>query len=1181
MEQLKTLDEIAEIITSTRMFGTDVWNTADEKAPVLYYNSEGEWFEGNRKIKEQERIEELRAQGAVFRCMAMKYTGCEACPRADFACVRALRLPSRAPLDIRHTVDILYVFSQPDYERDRYTNEPVSLPGLPGDLNSALARAQRILYAEDQAREQFKIGVTFAALCAPQIADDKPGAAVLKTCHPNVHAEIARLQPKLIVAFGSTVVKQLGLKQKFNDIRGRIFEADAVGLPAPVLVTFSEGAVAAAPGLYRTFLQDLRNGYSRLFRKTKPVTLEELSKDYVLPQTVDEALAVCREILTYQEVMPNGQRGPSTISVDTETTSLHPEKEGARIIAFCFSWAPGRSATLLFDHPLAPPEYLARLPELTQAIGEVLACPKPKVLHNAKFDLKWIELKYGMPVANVAWCSLLGEHLLDEDKKGNYGLKALTAVWLPQFCGYEDKLYDILEAEEASDGALGDIDRILEALPEGKYEAFATALREYRAQLQDYEAALEVYEGDYAAFVEATQEWKAAREAHKAAVAEWEARPRRPKKPEKPRQPKGASATDADFAAYPERLRAYEEALAAWEGWQSPPKPVFDQERPQAPDKPTRLPKPPADPRTQKERDFTTDAGFEKLPLHELQLYGAVDADVTRRLSREQNLQIMSESKKLAALNTRLFSKGPKNLMSSHAIPASRVLGHMEYHGVRIDFEYAKKLEVFLTEVVDNSHAALLKAVEGWRTDDGAPFNPQSGAHIADVLYDRGWRHPSGEFMPPVACLDFTKKTKQRSTTEAALKPHLTYDEVLNPDTGKHEKITKPSGYFIEQLSLYKKATKARDTFLTNLMILASRDGRVHTSFHLNGTGTGRLASTNQNLQNIPKKLAGKSLKQLFVPDSDEFLFVNADYKGAEVRVFTVYAPDPALIEALNNGLDMHSFFASRVFVVAVRVAVGNPELTEDQAYELFQNRDNEKAIPDAALRALLDKLRTQIKRVVFGILYGAGPGKIAETIGASLEDAKAIIELLFTMFPAIRAYIENTNRDVELYRQVETVFGRRRRFPLIESSRHKSRAQRQAGNFKIQSTSSDIVISQLIEMHEMIHSDRTWPEWGIHKPLHTYGVRLLLTVHDSIVLQWPKKLIRALEPWMRYYGETRVREKYPWMPVPFAMDIEVGPSYGECKPLAKYLAELPHETDEEELEILTELRMDAFDGEA
>jgi len=162
----------------------------------------------------------------------------------------------------------------------------------------------------------------------------------------------------------------------------------------------------------------------------------------------------------------------------------------------------------------------------------------------------------------------------------------------------------------------------------------------------------------------------------------------------------------------------------------------------------------------------------------------------------------------------------------------------------------------------------------------------------------------------------------------------------------------------------------------------------------------------------------------------------------------------------------------------------------------------------------------------------------------------------------------------------VETVFGRRRRFPLIESSRHASRAKRQAGNFKIQSTSSDIVISQLIEMFEVINSDKTWPEWGIHRPLHTYGVRLLLTVHDSIVLQWPKKLIRALGPWMKYYGETRVREKYAWLPVPFAMDVEVGPSYGECKPLEKYLEGLPHETDEEEQALLTELRMDAFEGE-
>jgi DNA polymerase-1 len=322
------------------------------------------------------------------------------------------------------------------------------------------------------------------------------------------------------------------------------------------------------------------------------------------------------------------------------------------------------------------------------------------------------------------------------------------------------------------------------------------------------------------------------------------------------------------------------------------------------------------------------------------------------------------------------------------------------------------------------------------------------------------------------------------------------------------------------------------------------------------------------NLQNIPKMLAGYNLKRLFIPDSDKYVFVNMDWKGAEVRVFTAYARDPALIKALNDGLDMHSFFAATVF---------------KRPYEDYANRDTPLPHMDEEYVKLLNRERTQIKRVVFGILYGAGPKKIAEQIGVSAEEGQKLIDMLFDMFPAIRDYIDEVKFLVARDGYVDTIFGRRRRFPLQATSRHRGRAERQACNFKIQSTSSDIVIAQLIEMHEVINSERTWPEWGIHKPLHTYGVRLLLTVHDSIGFQWPKELIHALEPWVRYYCTQRVREKFTWLPVPFACDIEVGPNYGDIVPVAQYIRDNYNtpslEVDEDdEAEIFNTLRNDAFD---
>lgn len=1058
---------------------------------------------------------------------------CPVCPRYTTGTrCRASRLPEAG------RSDILWLYTQPELLDATSPN-----PGSAGPTHSVMSVALRSLYAQHPEWAKMHIRRSYAVQCTPEKDGDKPRKPVLEACSSHVADVILETSPKLIVCFGSEVLKQLGVEAKFMDVRGRVLEPEMTGLPVPLLVTFSERAIAAAPGIFETFKQDLRNGYMRIVRGTSTdTTFEELTKEYVVPSTMDEALDLLDEIL----------RTPDTtvLSVDTETTSLRPEKDGTKIIAFCFSWGVGKAATILFDHPHAPDDYLERLPELEAQIRRLLASPRPKVLHNAKFDLKWIELKYKMPVANVVWCTLCGEHLLDEDKKGNYGLKALTAVWLPKFCGYEDKLYDILEDAEGNPYA--EADAKLETLTE-EYADYGESLIAYKAAMADYEAKRAEWQRIKDEYDAARAEYDRKNSEYKDALAQWEALPKRGRKPKQPSKP-GRAATEEALAAYQSELQSYDAALAAWEVAAPPPKPVKDFYAPARPLAIERPPVMPKDPRSKKEIHYVTDAGFEKVPLRELQMYGGVDADVTRRLTSIQLNRLNEEAKQAGAA-----SSATRRLMATHAVPASRVLGEMEYFGTRIDQAYISVLQQGLTKVIEESLAELAKMAPG--------VNINSAPALAKLLYDDGWVHPDGTKMPTVQCLELTKGGA-RSVAEKGLKPYLKYDTVV--ENGKKKEIPRKEGYFLHHLFLYKKALKARDTFLVNIRVLSRRDGILHTQLHINGTGTGRLSSSDMNLQNIPKKLGGYNLKKLFIADSSEFVIVNADYKGAEVRVFTAYAKDPALIKALNDGLDMHSFFASKVF---------------GQPYEDFENRDNEASGLSKEYRDLLSKLRTQIKRVVFGILYGAGEGKIAETIGVSREEGKALIELLFTMFPAIRDYIEEVKMLVARDGYVETLFGRRRRFPLTATSRHRSRAERQACNFKIQSTSSDIVISQLIEIRNAIFSDQTWPEWGIHRPLHTYGVRLLLTVHDSIVLQWPKRLLRALEPWLTYFGETRVRERYPWLPVPFKMDIEVGDSYGECMPISKYVAGLPADIFEEgvfeEQELLAELRADAFEGAA
>lgn len=1101
-----------------------------------------------------------------------KPESCETCPRYS-----GVRCVASNPAYAKDIPTVLFVYSQPEK-----VDAAVYEPGSTGPTASTINHALQHVMSLNKDYQKFHIRKTYAAQCIPDEDDEKPSAKALAACLPRLQDVIAETQPVLIVAFGAHALKQLvGNKVKHGAVRGRVLEPGFEGLPCPMVVTFSEKALVVAAGLFTTFKQDLRNGLNRVLNGTAvDKTLEDISKDYRNPTTIDEALELCSYIENYAG--PGGKPESWLIAVDTETTSLRPEKDTAKIIAFCFSWGTGLAGTILFDHPYAPREYTERLPELEVAIRRLLACSKPKTLHNAKFDLKFIECKYKMPVNNVAWCTLLGEHLLDEDKKGNYGLKALTCVWLPHFGGYEDRLHDLLEANEQ--GIFEVLDEKIEAViavagPE--HAPYVQALRDHRDELERYEVLKVEHADMQREYDAALLKYSLQKEKLKRDVTAWENLPRRPKKPEKPKKLPAKDATEESDAAYAQALLVYDLALTVWASWpEKPPKPTKDFAKPEKPEKLRSAPKEPKDPRSKKEIDYSTDGHYEDVPLMDLQVYGSVDADVTRqltglqaaRLNQEAYLSavgavIAAERVSLDVAKARVTKAGrPKSrtmgLMRSHAIPASRALGSVEYHGISVDLAYAEELQGKLTKVIDDTRTALYDmARPAWLEDK--ELNLNSGPQLAKLLYDYGWRHPDGTRIETIECLKETKTG--RSTAEDALKPYIKYDAQFVD--GKTKYVPQRESLFLDTLFLHKKALKARDTFLKTMKILSKRDARVHCSYNLNGTGTGRSSCSDPNLQQVPKKLAGLSIKKLFITDDRESLFfVNADYKGAEVRVFTAYARDEALIKALNEGLDMHSFFASKVF--------GRP-------YEDYQARDKEESGLSKEYRALLDLERTRIKRFVFGILYGAQPKKLSQTIGCTEEEAFKLQALLFEMFPAIKEYIDEVNHLVVRDGYVETLFGRRRRFPLAVSTRHRLRAQRQACNFKIQSTSSDIVIGQLIEMHEMINSDKTWPEWGIHQPLHTMGVRILLTVHDSIGLQWPKKIARALIPWLTYYGEERVREKYPWLPVPFKIDIEAGENYGECKPATKYIEDLPHNDVEEgtieEAELLTELREDAF----
>jgi len=308
-------------------------------------------------------------------------------------------------------------------------------------------------------------------------------------------------------------------------------------------------------------------------------------------------------------------------------------------------------------------------------------------------------------------------------------------------------------------------------------------------------------------------------------------------------------------------------------------------------------------------------------------------------------------------------------------------------------------------------------------------------------------------------------------------------------------------------------------------------------------------SSSSPNLQNIPKYMCrfirrengndvvvhkGFNIKKLFIPANPDNIMVNVDIKGAELRVYTAYSDDEKMIDALTRGLDVHSYTASMI--------TGIP-------YETFERE--KESNPDIKAK------RTMAKRVIFGIFYGAGAYKISEQIEKSVEEAQAVIDQVYMAYPKLRAYTQDTHQKIRTQQFVRTLFGRYRRFRYANSNKKNfAEACREAVNFLIQSTASDLVLSQLCEISDNIH---------------TLSGEMLVTVHDSITFEMPAQNLDIyttvdaednkhyvdrrgdLHAFLDKWIVQRVAEKYDWLPVPFLYDVETGPSYGETKALERH----------------------------
>jgi len=303
---------------------------------------------------------------------------------------------------------------------------------------------------------------------------------------------------------------------------------------------------------------------------------------------------------------------------------------------------------------------------------------------------------------------------------------------------------------------------------------------------------------------------------------------------------------------------------------------------------------------------------------------------------------------------------------------------------------------------------------------------------------------------------------------------------------------------FVKDLAEYRKIAKILEGFIKPYITgdVIKSDGRIHSTFHLTGTVTGRLSSSDPNLQQIPR---GDTVKQLFIPEEGHYL-INLDYSQAELRVMAMLAEDPKLLNAYRQDLDVHKLTAALVYNIPME------EVTKEQ--------------------------RQTAKMVNFAIIYGSSAKGLAYRLDRPEEEMKMFIDRWYEVYHNVKLFVANVSNFVKHYGYVVTPFGRRRHLPDVYSSNGalKSRALRQANNFIIQSTASDLTLKSIIQIHDFLKA---------HKE---YDAKILSTVHDSIVLSINKEQVIELLKVFKSFVESY---NYTWMKgIRMKADYSVGTNY-------------------------------------
>ncbi|WP_337154251.1 DNA polymerase I [Pseudomonas protegens] len=443
---------------------------------------------------------------------------------------------------------------------------------------------------------------------------------------------------------------------------------------------------------------------------------------------------------------------------------------------------------------------------------------------------------------------------------------------------------------------------------------------------------------------------------------------------------------------------------------------------------------------------------FDQIPLEQAGPYAAEDADVTLRLH-----QVLFD--KLTAIPSLA------SVLADIEMPLVPVLARIERQGALVD---DKLLGVQSIELGDKMVALEREAFE----IAGEEFNLGSPKQLGSILYDK-------------LGLPVLKKTAkgQPSTAEEVL-AKLAEDDYPLPRV----------------LMQYRSMSKLKSTYTDRLPEqINPRTGRIHTSYHQAVASTGRLSSSDPNLQNIPVRTAeGRRIRQAFIAPPG-YKLLAADYSQIELRIMAHLSRDEGLLNAFRNNLDVHTATAAEVFKVELK------DVTSDQ--------------------------RRSAKAINFGLIYGMGAQKLGKDIGVDTKQAKAYIDTYFARYPGVREYMDRTRAQAADQGYVETIFGRRLYLPEINSNKPQERAgaERTAINAPMQGTAADIIKKAMVAVDNWLESS------GL-------DARVILQVHDELVLEVREDLVDQVREEIRGHMSGAAT-----LDVPLLVEVGVGNNWDEA----------------------------------